>query len=250
MQGTVKYFGLLLRTCNNKLPHHQSCQRLLRFCSTTTTTIKGRELPMEAYPSLSDVLLKKCNNLKRTSLINFRSENEVKLKPGDRVFTKEYVVAGRITSRVRESSASLYFYHIQSEDGYLQVMSERKTHHANNDSSFKLIANLRLGDIVLVKGFAAKTKTNELSILSSEVFMLAPCLVDLPIGRGDGVNALSDAAVRYRNRELDLLVRGEFGRRLFFLRSKIISFFRAYLDGLDFMEVEVSKNMKKKKKKI
>ena len=50
-----------------------------------------------------------------------------------------------------------------------------------NEEGFKMITNqVRRGDIVGVKGFPGKTKKGELSIIPTNMQVLAPCLHMLP----------------------------------------------------------------------
>jgi lysyl-tRNA synthetase class 2 len=52
--------------------------------------------------------------------------------------------------------------------------------YKNADDFSKIIAQIRRGDIVGVKGFPAKTKKGELSVIPTEMQVLTPCLHMLP----------------------------------------------------------------------
>ena len=59
-----------------------------------------------------------------------------------------------------------------------------------------------LGDIVGVKGFVFKTKTGEISIHAKDIVLLTKTLRPFP----DKFKGLKDVDLRYRHRELDLIV--------------------------------------------
>eukprot|EP01098_Paradermamoeba_levis_P012634 TRINITY_DN5564_c0_g1_i1.p1 TRINITY_DN5564_c0_g1~~TRINITY_DN5564_c0_g1_i1.p1 ORF type:complete len:429 (+),score=104.14 TRINITY_DN5564_c0_g1_i1:526-1812(+) len=104
----------------------------------------------------------------------------------------------------------------------------------SDEESFSKINNaIRRGDIVGVKGFPAKTKVGELSIVPTEITLLAVCHYRLPTGQ-DG---LKDPDIRYRERYLDFIVNHE-GRFPFFVRATIIQELRRILNQKGFLEVE------------
>ena len=63
--------------------------------------------------------------------------------------------------------------------------------------------------------------------------MLSKCLLPLP----EKQHGLKDTDIRYRQRELDLIVNPEV-KSVFFKRSRILSELRAFLDGKGFLEVD------------
>ena len=70
-------------------------------------------------------------------------------------------------------------------------------------------AKLRRGDIVGVVGNPGRTKKGELSIIPSQLVLLAPCLHMLPhLHFG-----LKDKETRYRQRYLDLIINSEVTRK-------------------------------------
>ena len=65
-----------------------------------------------------------------------------------------------------------------------------------------VIAQIRRGDVVGVKGHPGKTKKGELSIIPTEMQVLTPCLHMLPkLQQG-----LKDKETRFRQRYLDLIM--------------------------------------------
>lgn len=93
--------------------------------------------------------------------------------------------------------------------------------------------HFRRGDIVGVIGTPARTKKGELSIIPSEMILLAPNLHQLPSGHF----GLKDQETRYRKRYLDLILSDD-TRRTFIARSRIVNYIRRFFDNLGFLEVE------------
>ena len=94
-------------------------------------------------------------------------------------------------------------------------------------------AKLRRGDIVGVVGNPGRTKKGELSIIPSDIVLLAPCLHMLPhLHYG-----IKDKETRYRQRYLDLIINSDV-RRKFQVRAQIISYIRRFFDQMGFLEIE------------
>ncbi len=172
-----------------------------------------------------------------TSINEFR-ERFAYAAPGSRLSADgDVVLCGRLESRPRESSKKLFFYHLRSGGTSVQVVGELQ-HYGSTSSFQEDHAALREGDVVSVAGFGGRTKAGELSLIARSVSVLAPCLVEIPSGRGDGKYALRDKGVRYRQRHVDLLANGEEALRPFLLRTRAISFLRRFLEQRHFVEVE------------
>ncbi len=142
---------------------------------------------------------------------------------------KKVCLAGRLMSRRIMGKAS--FCHIQDGCGLIQLYVKRDDVGEDDYASFK--KDYDLGDIVGVKGYVFKTQTGEISIHCSHVEMLTKCLLPLP----EKQHGLKDTDIRYRRRELDLIVNPEV-KNTFKKRSQIISAVREYLDGAGFLEVD------------
>ena len=69
-----------------------------------------------------------------------------------------------------------------------------------------------------MKGTLFKTKTNELTIKTTEVQLLTKALRPLP----NKFHGLTDMEARYRQRYLDLISNEE-SRRTFVIRSKVVA---------------------------
>jgi lysyl-tRNA synthetase class 2 len=101
------------------------------------------------------------------------------------------------------------------------------------ERDFSLFRLLDVGDFVGVAGRVFRTRTNELTIWASHIEFLAKCLRPLP----EKWHGLQDIEIRYRQRYLDLIVNPE-SRRVFEVRSRVLTGIRRFLDGRGFLEVE------------
>lgn len=142
---------------------------------------------------------------------------------------KSVTIAGRLMSRRIMGKAS--FSHIQDGDGLLQIYVRRDDVGEEDYAAFK--KDYDLGDIIGITGFVFKTQTGETSVHCTKIEMLSKCLLPLP----EKQHGLTNTDIRYRRRELDLIVNPEV-KKTFVSRSKIIGAIREYLDGASFLEVD------------
>jgi len=98
---------------------------------------------------------------------------------------------------------------------------------------FQIFKLLDFGDWVGVEGRLFRTKTNELTIWASRLHFLAKCLVPLP----EKWHGLTDIEIRYRQRYLDLIVNPD-SRRVFEVRSRVVSAIRSFMTARGYLEVE------------
>ncbi|MDR1990342.1 MAG: lysine--tRNA ligase [Acidobacteriaceae bacterium] len=98
---------------------------------------------------------------------------------------------------------------------------------------FSIFRLLDFGDWVGVEGRLFRTKTNELTIWASRLHFLAKCLIPLP----EKWHGLTDIEVRYRQRYLDLIVNPD-ARRVFEIRSRVVSAIREFMTARGYLEVE------------
>ena len=141
---------------------------------------------------------------------------------------KDVSIAGRIIAKRIMGKAS--FCHIQDGDGKIQ------SYVSTNDlgeESYKLFKTYDIGDIIGIKGFVFKTRTEEISVHAKEVVLLSKSLRPLP----EKFHGLKDVDLRYRQRYVDLIMNPEV-KDTFVLRSKIFKEIRKFMDGQDYMEVE------------
>jgi len=141
---------------------------------------------------------------------------------------KDVSVAGRIMAKRIMGKAS--FCTIQDGDGRIQ------SYVSINDlgeESYKAFKTYDIGDIIGIKGFVFKTRTEEISIHAKEVVLLTKSLRPLP----EKFHGLKDMDLRYRQRYVDLIMNPEV-KDTFVLRSKILKEIRKFMDERGYMEVE------------
>jgi len=136
--------------------------------------------------------------------------------------------AGRILA-VR-SFGKANFLVISDGKARIQVYIRQDTLPALDFQIFRL---LDLGDHVGVEGQLFRTKTNELTIKAASLTFLSKCLLPLP----EKWHGLTDVEIRYRQRYLDLIVNPD-ARRVFEVRSRVVSSMRGFLLARGFLEVE------------
>ena len=141
---------------------------------------------------------------------------------------KDVSVAGRIMAKRIMGKAS--FCTIQDGEGRIQ------SYVSINDlgeESYKAFKTYDIGDIIGIKGFVFKTRTEEISIHAKEVVLLTKSLRPLP----EKFHGLKDMDLRYRQRYVDLIMNPEV-KDTFVLRSKILKEIRRFMDERGYMEVE------------
>ena len=102
-----------------------------------------------------------------------------------------------------------------------------------SERDFQILKLLDFGDWVGVSGHLFRTRTGEFTIHASSITFLAKCLLPLP----EKWHGLQDVEIRYRQRYLDLIVNPE-SRRVFEVRSRVVTAIREFLIGRGFLEVE------------
>ena len=141
---------------------------------------------------------------------------------------KDVSVAGRIMAKRIMGKAS--FCTIQDSTGKIQ------SYVSINDlgeESYKAFKTFDIGDIIGIKGFVFKTRTEEISIHAKEVVLLSKSLRDLP----EKFHGLKDMDLRYRQRYVDLIINPEV-KQTFETRTAIIKEIRNILDEKGYLEVE------------
>ncbi|PHS72019.1 MAG: lysine--tRNA ligase [Cycloclasticus sp.] len=137
-------------------------------------------------------------------------------------------MAGRLMAKRVMGKAS--FAHVQDMTGRMQLFVQRDTLPEGHYQTFK---GWDIGDIISVEGVLFKTKTDELSVRVSSINLLTKSLQPLP----EKFHGLTDQEQRYRQRYVDLIMNDE-SRKVFQIRSKVVSYIRNYLVDNNFMEVE------------
>ena len=203
--------------------------------SNENVNVNNEEITMEDMNKLVEVRLQKLKELQE------KGKNPFEITKYDRTHTSKEVkdnyeelegndvsIAGRIVGKRVMGKAS--FCHIQDTNGKIQ------SYVSTNDlgeEAYKEFKSYDIGDIIGIKGFVFKTKTEEISIHAKEVTLLTKSLRPLP----EKWHGLKDPDLRYRQRYVDLIVNPEV-KETFILRSKIIKELRRILDEKGYMEVE------------
>ena len=151
-----------------------------------------------------------------------RSHDELE---GMQVRTK---TAGRILA-IR-SFGKANFLQISDGRARIQIYIRQDSVPERDFAMFKL---LDFGDWVGVEGRLFRTKTNEFTIWASSLTFLSKCLLPLP----EKWHGLQDVEIRYRQRYLDLVVNPD-ARRVFEVRSRVVTAIREFLLARGFLEVE------------
>ena len=142
---------------------------------------------------------------------------------------KTVSICGRMIARRIMGKAS--FATIQDKLGRIQSYISINDVGEESYTAFKKAWDI--GDIIEIKGFVFKTRTEEISVHAQEIRLLSKSLLPLP----EKFHGLTNTDTRYRQRYLDLIVNPEV-KETFIKRSKVISSIRRYLDERGFMEVE------------
>jgi len=137
-------------------------------------------------------------------------------------------VAGRIVSKRIMGKAG--FAHILDGEGRLQLYLKRDVLGTEAYQGFKA---MDIGDIVGAAGTVFRTKTGEISVEVAELTLLCKSLLPLP----EKFHGLKDPDLRYRQREVDMIVNTEV-RETFKKRSAIIREIRNVMDRRGYFEVE------------
>ena len=141
---------------------------------------------------------------------------------------KDVSVAGRIMAKRIMGKAS--FCTIQDSDGRIQ------SYVSINDlgeESYALFKTYDIGDIIGIKGFVFKTRTEEISVHAKEVVLLSKSLRPLP----EKFHGLKDTDLRYRQRYVDLIVNPEV-KDTFLKRVQILQEVKNVLNEKGYLEVE------------
>ena len=101
------------------------------------------------------------------------------------------------------------------------------------EAAYEEFRHLDIGDVVGVTGPVFRTRRGELSIEVKAFVLLAKAPHPLP----EKWHGLTDVEIRYRQRYLDLIVNDEV-HRAFYIRGRVLSALRRFMDDRGFLEVE------------
>ena len=141
----------------------------------------------------------------------------------DRVKTAGRIIAIR-------NQGKIMFMVLRERMGDIQLFCRVNT---LGEEAFSEMKDLDMGDWIGVEGTMMRTKRGELSIAVDGFTLLSKSIRPLP----EKFHGLSDKETRYRQRYVDLVVNPDI-KQVFVNRSKIIAACRAYMNSLDFLEVE------------
>ena len=137
-------------------------------------------------------------------------------------------VAGRLMSK--RGQGKVMFCDLQDCSGRIQLFVKIDEMGEEEYNRFK---KNDIGDIVGAEGEVFKTKTGEISVRATAITLLSKSLLPLP----EKYHGLTDKELRFRQRYVDLMVNPDV-KQNFIIRSKFIKFMRAYLDNMNYIEVE------------
>lgn len=137
-------------------------------------------------------------------------------------------VCGRMSAK-REHGKAIFF-DLRDSTGKIQGYIKEDVLGKEN---FELFSSFDIGDLLIVEGELFKTRTNEATIKTESVRLMAKSLRPLP----EKWHGLKDVEIRYRQRYLDLIANPGI-KKVFIQRSRIISSIRGYLDKKGYLEVE------------
>lgn len=148
---------------------------------------------------------------------------------------KKVSVAGRIMAIRLMGKAG--FCTIQDRDGRIQLYLAE---NGIGEQTYNLFKKLDLGDIIGVSGIVKKSKTGEITVFCDEFTLLTKNIRPLPVVKekdGETFDLFADKELRYRNRQVDLIVTPGV-KETFRKRIQIIRNIKRILDSRDFYEVE------------
>ena len=137
-------------------------------------------------------------------------------------------IAGRIVGR--RDQGKVTFLDLLDGAGRIQVLCRV---NQLGQEQYDRLPLLDLGDFVGIHGTPMRTRTGQPTVGAIRWTMLAKALHAPP----EKYHGLADGEQRQRRRYLDLMSNEE-TRRVFTIRSKVVSTVRRFLDGRGFLEVE------------
>ena len=152
---------------------------------------------------------------------------EKQASSGEEVRTPSVRLAGRITAL--RSMGRATFLDLLDGSGRIQAYLRRDL----LGQGYELLRDLDLGDFLGTEGRVLRTRAGEVTLEVESTTVLAKALRPLP----EKWHGLQDVETRYRQRYLDL-VASEETRRIFRLRSHLVSVVRRFLEARGFLEVE------------
>lgn len=152
---------------------------------------------------------------------------------------EEVVLAGRLVAMRRQGRVG--FGNLEDDSGRIQLFVSQKETGEENYELFKLCDS---GDFVSARGILFYTNMGEYSLRVREITLLSKNIRPMPAvkekivdGKAIRYDEFSDIELRYRKRYLDLLLNPEH-KKVFEMRSRIVSAIRKFMDERGYIEVE------------
>lgn len=139
------------------------------------------------------------------------------------------VCDGRV--RLIRKHGGLTFVQLQDDSRTMQLALHKD--QIGEEVYEQFHAYVDVGDYLEISGIVFLTKKGEPTIDVQSFRMMSKALMPLP----EKFHGLTDIEVRYRERELDLIMNADVKTR-FIARSNVISAMRRFLDSANFVEVE------------
>ncbi len=140
----------------------------------------------------------------------------------------EVSIAGRIMGIRKHGKAA--FSDISDSSGKIQVYFKKDL---IGEEQWEYFKNIDIGDIIGIRGDLFKTHTGQMTILIKSFILLSKTLMPLP----EKWHGLKDVEIRYRKRYLDLIMNHDV-KKIFIIRTQILSLIREFLNNKGFFEVE------------
>ena len=141
--------------------------------------------------------------------------------------TDEVSIGGRITGL--RGMGRVTFCDILDGSGKIQAMFKSNI----LGDEYRTLRDIDIGDWIGVTGNLTRTRTGEVTVQANRLTVLCKSIRPLP----EKWHGLTDTEVRYRQRYIDLIANPEV-RRIAFLRSRMVSAIRRFMERRGFMEVE------------
>lgn len=165
---------------------------------------------------------------KRTAMSSDLLARFAHLTEGQSAESETFSIAGRLMTKRPMGKAA--FFNVQDGDGAIQCYLRLEELSELDRVAFD---GLDIGDIVGVEGFVFRTKKGEITVHAKAFKILCKTLEPLP----EKYHGLTDVESKYRHRHLDLIT-SEDSRRVFRMRSTIVTEIRRWLTDRGFLEVE------------
>lgn len=183
-----------------------------------------RELGMDPYPTRAER-----THTSVEAIALFEAEEKAEALDGNGQSAVTMTLVGRIVSY--RHMGKTVFAHIRDGHGSIQLYIRKD--QIGEDAYQHVLKLFDVGDFVSADGTLFRTRMGEVSLRVNSISMLSKALNAPP----EKWHGLTDVDTRYRQRYADLIANEE-TRRVFAIRSKVVSEIRRFMDSNGYMEVE------------